>query len=76
MVDAPQLFVRAVERCRRRGGGKNVVKHELDHIDASFTSEHKRGLYVLRMFRSLLAIVGDVVHAAELYAKHVRFLGE
>ena len=48
------------------------VENDLISIDAAFASEHKRGRYILSTFRSLLLIVREIVHAADMHSKHVR----
>ena len=50
----------------------NLAENNLDHIKAAFKSEHKRGLYILSTFQSMLSMVREVVHKAGLYAQHVR----
>ena len=44
----------------------------IKNVDAAFTSDNKRGLYILSTFKSMLPVVGDVVCAAGVYAEHVR----
>ena len=54
---------------------ESMSVEDVDSIDAAFTSEHKRGRYILSTFRSLLLIVGEVLHAASVNSKHVRLIG-
>ena len=88
LVNAPKCSMRVVAHCRRRGGlcklrgkdGRRAGVHKskrdesgLHHATAAaFRSDHKRGVHILSIFQSLLPIVGKVVHAAGVYAKHVR----
>ena len=45
---------------------------KLDRIKTEFKSEHKRGLFILSTFQSLLPIVRKVVHMAGVNAQHER----
>ena len=51
---------------------ESISVEDVDSLDAAFTSEHKRGRYILSTFRSLLLIVREIVHAADMHSKHVR----
>ena len=51
---------------------ENLAENNLRHIKVAFKSEHKRGLYILSTFQSMLSMVREVVHKAGLYAQHVR----
>ena len=84
----PHYLMNIVNRYRRRrccskAGSKNAKLHQIrtstreeekyiKRVNSAFTSEHKRGLYILTTIESLLPIVRKVIHAARTYAKHVR----
>ena len=88
MANVPQLFMWAIGHCRPRGrflhnkhdqdpdaDAELIFKREeqrLVRIKAAFKSEHKRGLFVLSTFQSLLPIVRKVVHTAGVNAQHER----
>jgi len=55
---------------------ESISVEDVDSLDAAFTSEHKRGRYILSTFRSLLLIVREIIHAADAYSKHVRLIKE
>ena len=54
-----------------QGGGK-AKKRGLSHrINSDYTSEHKRGLFILKTFQSLLPVVRKVVQEAAAHAQTV-----
>jgi hypothetical protein len=84
MANAPYYILKAIKRCskiscRRRRATHGLQKREfaeaddsLRRLSATYNAEHKRGMYILSTFQSLLPIVRGVSHAAEMYAEQVR----
>jgi hypothetical protein len=74
LTDAPHFIRRAAKCCchhHQRESKPAANGRHLHDIKKAFKSEHKRGLYVLSTFQSLLPIVREVVHAAGVNAKQV-----
>lgn len=81
-INVHHYVTKIISRCRRRGhlcsgkedDRKNTVqkKNTTSHINATFTTEYKRGIHVLSTLQSLLPIVQGVSHAARAHSTFVR----
>ena len=78
MTSASYYVAKVIAFCRRQTcccssrGAAIAIEHVSHDINAAFISEHKRALYILITFQSLLPIVRSVVHMAGVCAKNVR----
>ena len=61
-------------KVKRKVSNKESKREEeaINHVHTRFTSEHKRGLYILSTFQSLIPIVREVAHAAGVHSRRVQ----
>ena len=82
LVSAPHFLMRAATyycarcaRCRKseweRGSTTNVMKNRPSKVKVAFSAEHKKGLFLLSTFQSLLPTVKQVLMTAKRNAHRV-----